>query len=126
MKTRESQERTWEKLYPKIRYLLRRHGKEDHLGREDFWVLSDNYGTRANKVYLNNLRLLQPTIIFSLQRLIAEVTDWEIVISIDIPGNEESWPDMGLTIRPSQIVDELQRQFLPPDISSIDFGTSNS
>jgi hypothetical protein len=126
MKFSESQERIWEGLYPKIRHLLGQYGKEDHLGRGDFWVLSDNYGARANKVYLNNLKLLQPAIISSLQQLIAKVADWEIVVSIDIPGNEERWPDMGLTIRPSQIVDDLQRQFLPADASGIDFSFSNN
>jgi hypothetical protein len=121
MKSSEAQEQIWESLYPKIRHLLRQYGKEDHLGHGDFWVLSDNYGTRTNKVYLNNLKLLRPAIISSLQQLISEVADWEIVVSIDIPGNEQSWPDMGLIIRSSQIIDDLQRQFLPREISEVDF-----
>ena len=122
MSSSHAQVRTWNKMYYRIRHLLQQHGKEDHLGRGDFWVLSDNYGARINKVYLNSLKLLQPAIIFSLQRLLAEVADWEIIVSVDIPGTEESWPEMGLTIQSSQIVDDLQRQFLPLEVSQMDFG----
>lgn len=124
MDSSEDQIRIWEKIYPRIRQLLQQYGSEDYLGRGDFWVLSDNYGTPINKVYLNNLKLLRPAIIFSLQQLIAEVADWEIVVSVDIPGTEESWPEMGLTVRPSQIIDDLQRQFLPWEIWQMDFSAS--
>jgi hypothetical protein len=110
----DDQSRAWNWLYHQIERLLRKHGKEDYLGRADFWVLDDNWGILSHKIHINNLELLKPAVIASLQRLLRDYSAWSIVIAVAVPGPGEAWPDMGLTIRRHEIIDGLQRRYFPP------------
>jgi hypothetical protein len=47
--------------------------------------------------------------------------DWEIVVAIDLSDKGHSWPNMGLTIRAHEIIDELQRQYFPPQYQGIKY-----
>jgi hypothetical protein len=109
----EIRDRIWTKLYRRIVNLLRRYGKEDAIGEGDFWVVDDNYGWRRHTVYVNNLKLLSPNIVASLRSFLDNLPDWAIVLSLDVPGKEKSWPPMGVTIRKHEIIDGLQREYLP-------------
>jgi hypothetical protein len=80
---------------------------------------SDNIGTLQHKIYVNNLKLLRAQIIESLQRLLSDFPNWEIMVAISVPGIGDSWPDMGLTIRAHEIVDGLQRQYFPTEFRSL-------
>lgn len=117
----EEQARTWQLLYERICALLRRFGKEDAVWRGDYWVVDDNWGFRQQKIYINNLDLLRPSIIKPLQRLLAEFPDWEIMAAVSVPQLGESWPTMGLTIRAHEIVDGLQRQYFPKQYQHIEY-----
>jgi hypothetical protein len=50
--------------------------------------------------------------------------EWEIIVVVDIPGKERVWPPMGLTIRKHEIVDRLQREFLPVEFRSLAYKDS--
>ncbi|MGH6770084.1 MAG: hypothetical protein ACRECO_13800 [Xanthobacteraceae bacterium] len=39
--------------------------------------------------------MLKPVVAKSLQPLLREFPDWEIVVVVDIPGKEDQWPRMG-------------------------------
>ncbi len=116
---RSEQERIWEALYVRLRELLQKHGREEYRGRADYWVLNDNWGTRQHKIFVNNLNLLKPPIISSIQQIIAAAPGWEVVIAVYLRGISESWPDMGLTIRPHEIIDGLQRQYFPKEFQKL-------
>jgi hypothetical protein len=113
------QERVWGHLYHRIKKVLRRFGVEDHFGDGDYLLVNDNYGWRRHKIEIHKLRMLDPKIVNLLRALLRGVPDWEIVIAIDIPGTEKSWPLMGLTIREREIVDGLQREYLPPEFQAL-------
>jgi len=59
--------------------------------------------------------MLRPEIVAELREAVSHLSDWEIVVAVDIPGKEGRWPPMGLTIRSHEIVDGLRREFLPPE-----------
>lgn len=61
------------------------------------------------------LTLFRPEVIRELRGLLADLSDWEIAVAVDVLGTEKSWPQMGLTIRKHEIVDGLQRQYLPEE-----------
>jgi hypothetical protein len=109
------QANVWEELYLGIVALLSEYGIEDHLGHGDYLVVDDNYGWRRNTIEIHRLNMLDPVIVKSLQSLLNDVPDWEIVIAVDIPGTEAFWPRMGLTLRSGEIVDDLQRQYFPKE-----------
>lgn len=115
------QVRVWEILYARLKDGLDRLAKEDWLGREDYWIVSDNWGTRQHKLYINNLELLATSVVKMLQAILADFPGWEIVIAIDLKEAGQSWPNMGLTIRSHEIIDELQRQYFPKQYQGIKY-----
>ena len=116
-----NQAETWEILYERIIELLQQFGSEDYRRTADCWVDDDNIGMTQQKIYVRNLALLRPDVIKSLQGLLAEFPNWEIMIAVSVPGAGDAWPDMGLTIRAQEIVDGLQRQYFPKEFRDIHY-----
>jgi|SRR5687767_11235900 hypothetical protein len=108
----------WLRLYRRIKRLLKQHGKPDYEGGleiADFLLVQDNWGGALHQVEIHSLHLLQPAIVKSLQDLLGDFPEWEIVIRVDVPGKEDAWPGMGLTIYADSICDALKREFLPAE-----------
>jgi len=119
--TYTEQERVWGILYARLEKILRQFGRSDYLGHADYWLLDDNWGPRQHKVFITNLKMLAPKIVKLLQAALAEFPDWEIVAAVALDGPGQSWPEMGLTIRASDIVDDLQRQYFPKKFQGISY-----
>ncbi|HTQ30642.1 MAG TPA: hypothetical protein VMI53_05475 [Opitutaceae bacterium] len=109
------QEQEWEDLYVRLAEILAPVGKSDAFGEADYWLVDDNWGCRQQKLYVSNLRMLAPAIVKSLQASLAQFPNWEIVVAVTVEGVGESWPKMGLIIRPHEIIDGLQRQYFPKE-----------
>jgi hypothetical protein len=114
----------WGHLYEQVINLLAKHGKEDSSGHADYWVNEDNYGWRRISVGVNDLKMLRPDIVNSLRTLLFELPEWEITLAVDILSKEESWPLMGLTIRKQEIIDGLQREYLPAEYQNVKYESS--
>lgn len=112
---------TWQLLYDRIREFMLTVGTESHLHSADCWVHDDNWGSKQQKIYVRNLKLLRPSIIKSFQQMLQEFPDWEIIIAVSMPAPVGPWPDMGLTIRAHEIIDGLQRQYFPPEHRGIQY-----
>ena len=56
---------------------------------------------------------MRPEIIRLLQKLLVLFPGWEIVVGLSVPDELGDMRDMGLTIRRHEIVDDLQRRYLP-------------
>ena len=113
MTTKEdNQIQVWETLHRLVLETLERWGVHNAFGEGDYLVVDDNYGWRRQTIEVHNLRMLNAEIVKSLQALLVDFPDWEIMVAVDIPGKEH-WPSMGLMIRANDIVDDLQRKYLP-------------
>ena len=84
-------------------------------GRGDYWLVDDDLGLYVHKLEVQNLKLLQPHIIKSLQALLYGYPNWEIMFRVDVIGKESEWPAMGLIIHDDGIIDDLKREFLPEE-----------
>jgi hypothetical protein len=115
------QERIWESLYAKILEVLAPFGVENHFGKADYLLVDDNYGWRRHIVEIHKLRMLDPALVKQLRSLLHDLDNWDIVILVDIPGTENKWPPMGLIIRKNELIDGLQRSFLPPEFQALAF-----
>jgi hypothetical protein len=115
------QERIWSALYEKILGVLRRFGAEDHFGEADYLLVDDNYGHRRHTIEIHKLRILDPGLIKMPRALLHDFGDWEVVIAVDVPGTEKSWPRMGLIVRKHEVVDGLQRNYLPAEFQNVTF-----
>jgi hypothetical protein len=117
------QDREWHLLYHQIKRVLRQVGEEwdSRQNKGDYLLVDDNMGWYQHKIELQNLNLLKPAVINSLQRLLNAYPDWEIVIAVDVPGKENEWPSMGLVVRDQEIVDGLKREYFPSEFQNIKY-----
>lgn len=110
----------FERLCERIEQFLELHGQPDTLlGLGDYSIYWDYWGYSQVKLSIGNLKLLEPPIVKGLQNILKEFPGWEIVAAVAVAGHFYDWPDMGLIIRGNEIVDDLQRQFLPERFQAI-------
>jgi hypothetical protein len=119
------QEAEWLVLHDRITETMDRFGQKDPIRKGDYWLLDENWGWYRQQLEVQNLSLLEPSIIEALQALLAHHPKWDITVRVDVRGKEESWPGMGLIIRHDKIIDELQRDFLPEEFRAFSYGSSN-
>ena len=117
----DKQETEWEIIYREIKRVLEPYGKEDAFGEGDYLLVDDNWGNHQQKLEVQNLNIIKPEIVESLQRILVPYPDWEIVIGIDAREQKAGWPPMGLTVRSREIIDGLQRQDLPAEFQALKY-----
>ena len=54
-----------------------------------------------------------------LQRQLSDYPRWEIRVGVDTVKFDRKWPGMGLIVYSDQILDELQRNYLPPEFRNL-------
>ena len=117
---REAQRREWVALYDRSRQVLLQFGEEDDPPeRKDFLLVDDNLGLFQHRIETSNPELVKPVVINSLQKVLAGYPNWEIVIALGSPEKEASRPGMCVVIRDDEIIDGLQRQYLPKEFEAI-------
>jgi hypothetical protein len=102
------QEKEWNLLYDRIRELLQpsEEGK-------DYVLMDYNYGAYGHRIEGESPKLVMPEVVKSLQKLLIEYPNWEIVIALDGAG--------GVIIRDDGIIDGLQRHDLSEEFQTIEY-----
>lgn len=111
-------------LQERIEAVLQKCGRPDYMPDRtygDFTVHSDYSGYPQVVVFINNLEMLRPKIVAKLQNLVEGYPGWQIALTVAVRGHDDDWPDMGIYIRPHEIIDALQRQYFPKEFQSIEF-----
>lgn len=126
----QMQEEAWMALYRRILKYLSRLGTNGYHDSDDFFVVDENIVWNQHKVEINNLAFLGPEIIHTLQHILIDYPGWEIVIGLSASDRDGTDRNMGLTIRAHEIIDGLQRQYLPEPYRSFRYegsrpGTEN-
>lgn len=116
------QDRDWQVLHDLVNTILDRHGVKDAFGKGDYWLVDDNWGCNVQQIEFQNLDLFSLAIIRELQQALAAYPKWSITIRVDVVGKEKEWPSMGIIIYPTEIIDELQRDYLPERFRDLIFG----
>jgi hypothetical protein len=113
---------TFEALRERVESLLQPFGIPDSLTRDgDYTVEADYLGTSEIVVFIGNLAMLAPNIVDKLHEVIKEFAGWQIVMTVAVRGRYDDWPNMGLYIRPHEIIDGLQRQFFPKEFRNLEY-----
>lgn len=116
------QAETKDKITMRVDALLRQSGKQVSLTQDgDYDIIGDFLGHPELVVYVVNLAMLQPDIVGKLQQIVRNYPGWQIVMAVAMRGHEDDWPDMGLYIRPDEIIDVLQRQYFPREFQSLEY-----
>jgi hypothetical protein len=104
--------------------LLKSFGQPHYLPTQphgDYSVHGDYAGYPEVVTFVSNLQMLRPSVITALQELIKKFRGWQITVTIAVPEHYDDWPNMGLYIRPHEIIDGLQRQYFPKEFQDIKY-----
>jgi hypothetical protein len=71
-------------------------------------------------VFVDNLKLLRTPVVSALQDFIKDFPGWQIDLMVTLRGHED-WPNMGISIRANEIVDDLQRQYFPKEFQELTY-----
>jgi hypothetical protein len=113
------------RLRDRIDAFLEQHGRPDTLlAPGDYSAHDDFRGTPQVKVSVGNLELLRARIVYQLQQIVVDFPGWEIVYAVALDDHLDDWPNMGLYIRPHEIIDGLQRQYFPKEYQEIEYAGS--
>ena len=113
------QDAEWKVLYDRIAAILEKYGEIDFSPGADYWLVDENLGGWAQKIEAGKLTVLDPSIIKQLQDLLAGYPDWEIVVRVVLVGQEGV--AMGLIIANDEIIDDLQRDYLPAEFRNLTY-----
>jgi hypothetical protein len=109
------QEREWAILYDQIKSVLQQYGQEnDGTEEKDYLLVDDNLGWYKHRIEANKLELAQPVVVKSLQKLLIEYPNWEIIVAL---GRSFG----GLVVRNDEIMDGLRRENLPKEFQTIEY-----
>jgi hypothetical protein len=109
-------DRVWKVLYNAVVATMTQFGTESAVGDGDYWVIDYNDGLPRVSIDVFNFDLFSIAVIAELRKLLANIPDWEIILVLDLPKSGEEWPLMGVAIRQHEVVDGLQREYLPEDV----------
>jgi hypothetical protein len=116
------QKQIFEILSGQVDELLGRFGKSDSLlGPGDYSVYGSYWGHPQVKITISNLELLRPDIVKRMQEIVRDFPGWELVVAVAVPSHYDDWPDMGLYIRSREIIDGLQRKYLPKGFQNVEY-----
>jgi len=110
----------FEQLRHRVDAILEKYGRPDSLSRQgDYTVHGDYNGHPQVIAFIGKLDMLRSAVISELHRLIKEFPGWEIEVTVAVREHYDDWPNMGLYIRPHEIIDGLQREYLPKEFQNI-------
>jgi hypothetical protein len=112
----------FEQLYAQVKEAMRGFGQPDFLPQQDhgdYAVHGDYGGYPEVVIFVHNFALLRPSVINDLQQLIKEYPGWQITVTVVPWDRPWDWPNMGLYVRPHEIIDGLQRQYFPAEFQNI-------
>jgi hypothetical protein len=111
----------FEQLQDRVEKLLERFGRPDYLPGQrhgDFQVHCDYSEYPQVVVFVDNLKLLLPAVVDAIQQLVKEYPGWHIDLRVTTRGHED-WPNMGISIRANEIVDDLHREYFPKEFQNL-------
>ncbi|GEM_PF-1014129 len=113
----------FERLQDRVEKLLERFGRPDYLPGQpygDYHLNGDYNEYPIVGVFVDNLKLLRTPVVNALQELVKDFPGWQIDLAVTTRGHED-WPDMGISIRADEIVDDLQRQYFPKEYQDLTY-----
>lgn len=114
----------FERVRDRTYELLKRFGRPHYLPAQphgDYSVHGDYAGYPEIVVFVSNLQMLRPAVVVALQKLVKEFAGRQITVTVAVRGHYDDWPNMGLYIRPHEIIDGLQRQYFPKEFQNFKY-----
>ncbi|RXF74803.1 hypothetical protein [Hansschlegelia zhihuaiae] len=116
--TFEEYEEVWYKVY---QCMQRYAKKKNFVLYIDYDVYEPFNGWSQVLIDILNLEVLTARLVAKLRRLVKRRPGWEIMVGVALDEHLGEWPAMGLRIRADEVIDDLQRSYLPPKYRSLAF-----
>lgn len=98
------QAKEWVALYDELGALLEKHGTRNSLGKGDFWLVEDNYGSPQHKVCVTHVSFLTRPMAAEIQRALRKYSlGWEVLFSLDKSELRPTDDDLGILVRKGDI-----------------------
>lgn len=114
----------FERLRVEVDKVLEHFGRPDYLpGKRhgDYAVHGDYSNDPQVVVFVHNLELLRQPVVSALRQLVKAYPGWQIDLMVGLWDHLDDWPNMGISIRANEIVDDLQRQYFPKEFQDLTF-----
>jgi hypothetical protein len=114
----------FEGLYARVDKLLEHFGRPDFLPghpRGDYSVHGDYSEYPQVVVFVHNLELLRQPVVSALQQLLKEYPGWQVDLMVGLWDHLRDWPNMGISVRANEVVDDLQRQYFPTEFQDLTY-----
>ena len=114
----------FERLSDCVDKLLKRFGRPDFVQGQphgDYSVHGDYSEYPQVVVFVHNLELLRQPVVSALQQLLKKFPGWQIDLMVGLWDHLKDWPNMGISIRADEIVDDLQRQYFPKEFQDLTY-----
>jgi hypothetical protein len=114
----------FERLRKCVDKLLERFGRRDFMPGQpfgDYSVHGDYNEYPQVGVFVGNLELLRSPVVNAVQQLLKEFPGWQIDLMVALLDHVKDWPNMGISIRSNEIVDDLQRQYFSTEFRDLTF-----
>jgi hypothetical protein len=113
----------FEALRDRVDKLLERFGRPDFIpglpAQGDYSVHGDYSEYPQVVVFVHNLELLRQPAVVALQGLVREFPGWQIDLMVGLWDHLKDWPNMGISIRANEIVDDLRREYFPTEFQDL-------
>lgn len=113
----------FERLCDLVEQVLERFGRPDYLPGQrhgDFQVHCDYSEYPQVVVFVENLKLLLPPVVDAVRELVKQYPGWHIDLMVTLRDHQD-WPNMGISIRADEIVDDLHRECFPKEYQNLSF-----
>jgi hypothetical protein len=124
MLSEREHDRVWDIVQQRMAAFLALHGRNDAFGNGSYYIVDDDFGSDFNKVEIHDLNMLKPNIILGLRSLLVDLPPWSITMAVGVASLDPKRPIMGLTIRKHEIIDGLDRRYLPPEFANLRYPDS--
>ena len=122
----DAHELVWRRLFERVDAALSTFGQRGSHDGADYWMIDDDWGSNTVQVAFMNLGLLRADVLERLQAVLADEPAWRIPVQVCPDTEARNLPSMGVTIFAEEIIDDLQRDFLPERFRNVIFGTSGA
>jgi len=118
------QAETFERLYNRVGELLKSFGQPNFRSGQRYadYSVHGDYDSRPRLVvFISSLKMLSPTVVHSLQKLLVEFSGWQIDLKVAVWDHLKEWPEMSVSVRSNEIIDDLQRQYFPKEYQDLEY-----
>lgn len=113
----QDREQQWSELYQKLQGLFEPKGTESYVGKEDYWIVDDDWGGTQQKVYIWNLEFIGWEELKEIQSLLrGPYEKWSVMVEWDVDPVKEGEEVRGMIVYSNKIENHINLNAAPREL----------